>query len=184
MICENCGYETWKVFHTCPQCGTNSRLSDRCTNCGGPIDFQTYLYCPTCGSVNESMAAEEGLICDTHVENRAIGFCVICGRAVCDECAESSGRMVLCNDPNHKLLLATWSVIHVFDFEYEAAMLSANLDQNDIETEVFTKTNPDAADSATRPTVVTLMVPEDKVEPAREIAKSLGLDREDEEDEN
>jgi hypothetical protein len=155
-----------------------------CANCGNPLDPETFIYCPHCGSINAARASEEGIVCDTHLENRAVGFCVICGKGVCDECIENSGNRILCSDPNHRNYLREWKVIHRFDFEYEAAMLYANLEQSDIESEIFSKLNPDAADSASRPTIVEVFVPEKKFEAALEIAKLLGLTGEDTEDEN
>lgn len=72
-------------------------------------------------------------------------------------------------------MLDDWRVIHRFDFEYEAAMLYANLEQQEIESEVFSKPNPDTTDTLPRPTIVEVLVPKKKFEEAQEIAKTLGL---------
>jgi hypothetical protein len=152
---------------------------DHCGNCGADLDTETFLYCKNCGALNDKRASEEGIVCDTHVENRAIGFCVVCGQAVCEECAETVGNRILCNDPDHREYLQTWKVLRSFDFEYEAAMLYANLEQQSIETAVFTKLNPDTAEAAARPNVVEVLVHSQNYDNAMEVCKSLGLFDED-----
>ena len=175
MICSNCGFKSQADFQSCPQCGTGSGAAGKCGSCGSPINVETHLYCRACGAVNPVRASEESIVCDTHVDNRAVGFCVVCGKAVCEECLETAGNKLLCNDPKHRTYLDEWSVLYSFDFEYEAAMLYANLEQQDIESEVFSKPNPDTADAPVRPTIVEVLVPKKKFEQAQEIAKTLGL---------
>ncbi len=182
MICPNCGFSRVEDFARCPQCGTETTSAGRCAGCGSPLDIETFIYCPVCGTMNNTRTSEEGVVCDTHPENRAVGFCVICGKAVCEDCLETSGNKVLCNDPKHRSYIETWRVLYTFDFEYEAAMLYANLEQQGIESEVFSKLNPDAADAPLRPTIVEVLVPEKKFKEAMEIAELLGLTGEEMED--
>ncbi len=184
MICPNCGFASPGDFSRCPQCGNEMTAMGSCGSCGSPLDIQTHIYCRACGAMNEAHVSEEGIICDVHTENRAVGFCVVCGKAVCDECLENQGNRILCGDPKHRVYLEEWRVLHTFDFEYEAAMLYANLEQHDIESEVFTKLNPDATESPVRPTIVEVRIPEKKFEEAKEIVKLLGLSGEEMEDEN
>lgn len=125
--------------------------------------------------MNQLIASEESIVCDTHVDNRAVGFCVVCGKAVCEDCLETYENRLLCDDPRHRTFVDQWRVIFTFDFEYEAAMLYANLEQQGIESEVFSKPNPDTTDSPLRPTIVEVLVPKNKFEEAKEIAKMLGL---------
>lgn len=150
-----------------------------CSNCGAELDTQVFLYCRNCGAINDKGASEESIVCDTHLENRAMGFCVVCGRAVCEECAESLNDRILCDDPEHRKYLEQWKVLHTFDFEYEAAMLYANLEQQGIETQVFLKLNPHRTEAAGRPNLVEVLVPSLNFEKALEVAKSLGLFDED-----
>ncbi len=175
MICSNCGFTSANDFSRCPHCGSEVVPSGRCGNCGELIDAEAYLYCSKCGAINEEKASDEGIVCDTHLENRAIGFCVVCGKAVCDECAENLGNRILCDDPAHRQYLTKWKVLRTFDFEYEAAMLYANLEQQGIETQVFTKLNPDSAEAPVRPTIVEILVRDEKLAEAKDILKSLGL---------
>jgi len=184
VICSNCGFLSADDFLRCPQCGTSTSSTGQCSNCGAPIDAERSLYCENCGAINLESASEEGIVCDTHIENRAIGFCVVCGKAVCEECAENFGNRILCEDPEHRIILDRWKVIHTFDFEYEAAMLYANLEQQGIEARAFTKLNPDITDAIIRPTIVEVLVHYQKFEDAQEILKALGLGEEDEENEN
>ncbi len=175
MICPHCGFTSSEEFETCPQC-TRSALGDnRCGNCGSPLDLEIDRYCQVCGAVNQSRASEESIVCDTHIDNRAVGFCVVCGKAVCEDCLETYGNRLLCDDPKHRIILDEWRVIFSFDFEYEAAMLYANLEQHGIESEVFSKPNPDTSDSPVRPTIVEVLVPKTKFGEAKEIAEMLGL---------
>ena len=157
--------------------------SEQCSNCGAELNVQNFLYCKNCGALNNFRASEEGIVCDTHVENRAIGYCVICGRAVCEECAETINNQILCSDPDHREYLEKWKVLHTFDFEYEAAVLYANLEQHGIETQVFSKLNPDTMEATTRPNLVEVLVHSDQFESAVEIRKLLGLFDQDEENE-
>ena len=175
MICPNCGHLSPEKFAICPKCGTHAEGYGHCSHCGSEMNIRTNLYCTECGAVNAELASDQGLVCDTHVENRAVGFCVVCGKAVCEECLESSSNRILCDDPKHRTMLDDWKVIHRFDFEYEAAMLYANLEQQEIESEVFSKPNPDTTDTLPRPTIVEVLVPKKKFEEALEIAKTLGL---------
>lgn len=148
---------------------------EQCGNCGAEFDTEVFLYCKNCGALNDKQASEEGIVCDTHLENRAIGFCVVCGQSVCEECAENVNTRILCSDPDHREYLENWRLLHSFDFEYEAAMLYANLEQQSIETVVFSKLNPDKTDSATRPNVVEVLVHSKDYDSAMEVCKSLGL---------
>ncbi len=156
---------------------------EQCANCGADLDTQIFLYCRNCGALNNKRSSEEGIVCDTHIENRALGFCVVCGRAVCEECAENAGTRFLCDDPEHREYLEKWKVLHTFDFEYEAAMLYANLEQQGIETQVFSKVNPDSTQVMVRPNLVEVLVDSQKYDIAMDVLKSLGLLDENEGDE-
>jgi hypothetical protein len=155
---------------------------EQCGNCGADLDIEVFLYCKNCGALNDRRVSEEGIVCDTHIENRAIGFCVVCGRAVCEECAENVNNRILCSDPDHREYMEKWKVLHTFDFEYEAAMLYANLEQQGIETLVFSKLNPDTTEAAVRPNLVEVLVHSQNYDSAIEVRKSLGLFDEDEEE--
>ncbi|HUI28568.1 MAG TPA: B-box zinc finger protein [Candidatus Acidoferrales bacterium] len=157
---------------------------ERCSNCGAELDTDVFLYCKNCGALNNKRASDQGIVCDTHIDNRAIGFCVVCGHAVCEECAENIGNKILCSDLEHREYLEKWKVLHTFDFEYEAAMLYANLEQRGIETIVFSKVNPDTTEAMVRPTLVEVLVHSQKYESAIEIRKLLGLSDENEENDS
>lgn len=184
MICPACGFTDADGFSRCPQCGNSATLSGQCSNCGENLDTEAFLYCKTCGAINLKRASDEGIVCDTHIDSQALGFCIVCGRAVCKACAASLGRKILCDDPKHREYLDKWRVIRTFNFDYEAAVLYANLEQHGIETQVFAKLNPGTADAHLRPTIVEVLVHYQKYGDAQEILKSLGLDELDEEDEN
>jgi len=168
-----------------------------CSNCGENLDGENFFYCPSCGALNPKcknpphvQEDNDRMVCDFHSENQAVGFCVVCGRAVCEECASRqiselpSGRKILCNDPMHLEYLGKWNVVHRFDFDYEAAMLYANLDQRGIGTQVFTKLNPDTTEITARPTIVEVLVHSKDKGVADEVIKLLGLDEETEENNN
>ena len=46
------------------------------------------------------------MICYTHRDNRAIGICKYCGKAVCDKCAIVGDSGVACSERCHQKLLA------------------------------------------------------------------------------
>ena len=89
----------------------------------------------------------------------------------------------MCSDPDHREYLEKWKVLHTFDFEYEAAMLYANLEQHGIETEVFTKLNPNILEASTRPNFVEVLVHSKNYDKAKEVRSLLGLLGEEEENE-
>lgn len=183
MNCPRCGFTSLEMFVQCPQCGNESTVSSRCNNCGQALDSENYLYCVKCGAINRQKISDQPTVCETHIDNQAIGYCVICGRAVCEECAEPYSNKILCGDTAHREYLLTWRVLHTFDFEYEAAMLYANLDQQGIESQVFTKLNPDLMGNPSRPTFVEVLVPAEQLEEAMKVKDMLGLGNENAEDE-
>lgn len=75
--------------------------------------------------------------CETHPDCRAIGFCVICGKPVCSDCEVKSAGKILCSDPEHRILLQEWCVMHQPDSEYEAEALMRNLADGGIEIKTF-----------------------------------------------
>ncbi|MCL5020731.1 MAG: hypothetical protein M1339_03525 [Bacteroidetes bacterium] len=184
MKCANCGHRSAEKLDRCPRCGNEIVTSAYCGNCGNALDSDGYLYCPACGAVNPTSDSDHPPTCETHLDNEAIAYCVTCGKAVCKECAESDDNKFLCNDSTHRIYLENWEVLHTFDFEYEAAMLYVNLDQQGIESQVFTKVNPDITESSLRPTIVEVRVPAKRLDEARNVVDMLGLGNEEmEEDE-
>jgi hypothetical protein len=150
-----------------------------CPVCGASYANQFFFYCPVCGALNPRSDIASNIVCDLHPEEPAIGFCVVCGMAVCKECAETTDDKILCNNPSHLSYFKEWKIIYKFDFDYEAAMLYANLEQRGIETQVFAKLNPDTTQPE-RPTVVEVLVKRKDEDAANAILRLLGLDEEEE----
>lgn len=95
-------------------------------------------FCDLCGvivSVDKENDFE--IECETHTEQRANGICVICSKPVCSECEVQSAGKILCNDPEHRILLQEWSVMYEPDSEFEAKAVVRNLADGGIEAKSF-----------------------------------------------
>jgi hypothetical protein len=108
-----------------------------CKNCLTQLQAEQKV-CGVCGVLID-MSEEKtfNIECETHPNHRAIGFCVICGRPVCSECEVKSAGKILCNDPDHRILLQEWSMVHQPDSEFEADALVRNLADGRIEAKTF-----------------------------------------------
>jgi hypothetical protein len=108
-----------------------------CKNCSTQIQAGQ-KFCYVCGVLLD--AGEEKIFeieCETHPDCRAVGLCVICGKPVCSDCEVKSAGKILCSDPEHRILLQEWCVLHQPDSEFEAEALVRNLADAGIKAKTF-----------------------------------------------
>jgi len=113
------------------------RTMKTCKNCSTQLPIER-TYCEVCGVLIEPCEENDfNVECETHSDHCATGLCVICGRPVCSECVVKSAEKILCNDPEHRVLLQEWNVMYQSDSEFEADALVRNLANGGIETKTF-----------------------------------------------
>lgn len=108
-----------------------------CKNCSIQLQAGS-MFCYGCGTLDETTEENDFKIeCEMHPGRYAVGLCVICGKPVCSDCEVKSGKKILCADPEHKILLQEWCLIHQMESEFEAEALMRNLADNGIEGRMF-----------------------------------------------
>ncbi|MBI3585979.1 MAG: hypothetical protein HY088_02485 [Ignavibacteriales bacterium] len=102
---------------------------DHCGNCGGEVTSDSD-FCPHCGVFFEHAPI---IACETDPTNEADGVCVICRKAVCEQCCSLSGKCLLC--PEHKGLEVFSDCVNVYqsDSVSEAEMVKSFLVTHDLE---------------------------------------------------
>lgn len=183
--CQNCGYEYEKGIQICPDC--NNPLSEAepivCFNCEDILIDKT-IFCPHCGYIqSEFLSDDEDIMCDIHNDTEATGCCVICGKAVCSDCAvEHSGRL-FCNQDEHIKISENWAVVFTTNLEYEAEMVKANLEGAGIPCLVFSQRDHAYGVTIGNMAVVNVMVQKENLQEATEYLKNIDLFGENPEDE-
>ena len=108
-----------------------------CKNCS--IQLQDgQIFCNVCGAIIDT--GDEDVLkieCETHPDRCAVGLCVICGKPVCSDCKVKSTGKILCNDPEHRILLQEWCVMYQQNSEFEAEAFVRNLADGGIEARTF-----------------------------------------------
>jgi hypothetical protein len=107
-----------------------------CTFCSAQLPAGQ-KYCSACGSFLERETGAINIECETHSDRRAIGFCVICSKPVCNECEVKSAGKILCQDPDHGIILQEWRLICMPDSEFEAEAFARNLGDSGIIAKTF-----------------------------------------------
>ena len=112
--------------------------------------------------------------CETHPDHRAVGLCVVCGKPVCSDCEVKSAGKLLCNNPEHRILLQEWGVMYEPDSEFEAEALVRNLADGGIDAKTFSLHDHVAACWLNENRVL-LFVRKLEVEKAKMLLKELNL---------
>jgi hypothetical protein len=108
-----------------------------CTHCSTPLQAGQ-KYCDVCGSlIDTSREKVFNVACEVHPDHYAIGLCVICAKPVCTDCEVKSARKILCNDPDHRIVLEEWRKIYQADSEFETEALVRNLADCGIAAKTF-----------------------------------------------
>ena len=103
-----------------------------CTNCEQEFDVSEPS-CPACGQLIQPQQ------CAQHPERSAAGVCVICGRAVCDECNRSDEVHYLCPAHADVPVIQGWAQVYLTSDDVEAHLIRENLQADGIDAEVLSQ---------------------------------------------
>jgi len=107
-----------------------------CTSCSAQLPAGQ-MYCGVCGSFLEIEKENINIECEMHSNRRAVGLCVICSKPVCRDCKVKSAGKILCQDPDHGIILQDWRLLHMPDSEFEAEAFVRNLGDSGIIAKTF-----------------------------------------------
>jgi hypothetical protein len=140
----------------CPQCASEYDVGlTQCPNCGAavppiheenlPVDYFHCVYCdgevtqdsdfcPHCG--NLFVEAPE-LKCDTHSDREAAGLCIICRKALCDECLVRKRDRIFCSEHHEVEVMQDWAnVFQSIDY-LQASIVKGKLESAGIGCQVY-----------------------------------------------
>lgn len=104
----------------------------RCPRCKRYIE-DGHDACPFCGALFRPEP------CATHPDRMAQTQCVICGRALCDECDDRRGAVSRCDEHATIPMVEGWAEVYQTGDEIEAHLMEENLRAQDIEARVFSQ---------------------------------------------
>lgn len=148
--CPNCGAEHEDGLNACPACGI-AYEEFTCAHCGE--SFQGSDSCPACGVARESFQ------CDTHPEKKAEGRCVICGRALCDECRLEETPSLLCAEHAEMTVIQGWAQVYTTTSEFEAQLLRDNLVAEGVDARIYSQKDRIFSVDLGELSIVRLLVP-------------------------
>ncbi len=103
----------------------------RCPRC--ETEYEGADACPACGTLEAAVA------CEAHPDRSAAGRCVICGRALCEECREAEREPFLCEDHREVRMIEGWAQVYSTTGEIEAQLLRENLRAEGIDAQTFSQ---------------------------------------------
>jgi hypothetical protein len=105
----------------------------RCPRCDQQIDAEGPA-CPACGHIHNGT-----LNCDRHPERTAVGVCVICGQAVCDECDNDAEMHHACPDHADVPVIQGWAQVYTTSDTVEADLIRDNLRNEGVDASVLSQ---------------------------------------------
>lgn len=112
--------------------------------------------CPACGELRVPVP------CADHPERMAEGRCVICGRAVCDDCRAEERPACLCLDHRTVSIIQGWAQVYSTTSEVEARLLRENLQAEGIDAQVYSQKDRSFTVDLGELSIVRLLVPVDE----------------------
>src|SRR5688572_16313986 len=103
-----------------------------CPNCDETISEDTDD-CPACGY----FFADHN--CEKHPHREADGHCVICGKAVCDECNRPQAKHFVCEEHAEIPLMSGWAQVYSAGDDVDAELIRENLNADGIESRVISQ---------------------------------------------
>ncbi len=103
----------------------------RCEHC--KEEYRGGDSCPSCGTLRIEVA------CAAHPEKRALGRCIICGTAVCDDCNEGDRRAYLCSEHRDVRIIEGWAQLYTTTTEVQAQLIRENLQAEGIDARVYSQ---------------------------------------------
>lgn len=136
--CPECGSLAPDSFGECPTCGNSltapfggSDRTEACSNCSEEISVDAEA-CPACGTLRERRS------CETHGDVNAEGQCVVCGRALCENC-NHGGKHFVCDDHRTVPLLQGWAQVYSTTDDLEAQLIRDNLEAEGVDARVLSQ---------------------------------------------
>jgi hypothetical protein len=153
--CETCGSEFADELEQCPHCAEAASEGGgevfRCSQCAE--DFRDSDACPACGTLRESAA------CETHPDRDAAGRCVVCGRAVCEECRARDRGATLCEEHASVMVIEGWAQVYSNANEFEAQLVRENLRAEGIDAQIYSQRDRAFSLDLGELSIVRLLVP-------------------------
>lgn len=172
--CPNCFTEYQIGITQCVDC--NIALVDGtpsvCPKCEEPVS-KDETFCDHCGVL--LLVADDAKIpdCDTHPDEEAIGGCIVCGKPVCEDCANMVEGKVFCDNDSHYNIHQDFAIAYTTSTDYEAVMIQANLEGAGISAQIFNQHDHVYFTTMGSLALVNVMVPKHQVEKAREIIQTI-----------
>jgi len=160
--CVECGTEYLEGAPTCPGCGVALEVFE-CARCGEEFDVSDA--CPACG------LGRAPFPCAVHGDLAAEGRCVICGTALCKECAAGSGRVHSCVAHREVPVIQGWAQVYSNADEFEAQLLRDNLIAEGIDARIFSQKDNMFSVDLGELSIVRLLVPAWAYEQAERIIR-------------
>ncbi len=161
--CLTCGAEYPEDVRACPDCGYTS-TPHTCERCGE--EFEDADACPACGLARVEIA------CEKHPANKAEGRCVICGRAVCEECRHEENMALLCEDHAELTVIQGWAQIYTTTSEFEAQLLRDNLTAEGFDVRIYSQKDRIFSVDLGELSIVRLLVPAWDYDRASEVIRT------------
>jgi uncharacterized C2H2 Zn-finger protein len=105
----------------------------RCPRCEQEIDADGPA-CPACGHIHRG-----SIECARHPERAAIGVCVVCEDALCDECNSTDEIHHACPDHCEIPVIEGWAQIYTTSDDMEANLIKENLQSEEIDAAVLSQ---------------------------------------------
>lgn len=136
--CPECGSVVPESFAECQTCGalfnsvTAVPIAEACPHCGEQIASDADA-CPACGELRTEKT------CAQHAEKRAEGQCVVCGRALCEECNRGGDQHYLCMDHSNIAVVQGWAQVYSTADDLAAELIRENLKAEGVDARVLSQ---------------------------------------------
>jgi hypothetical protein len=130
--CRECGATAPEGATACERCGAALAGTRTCVNCEQQYETVEPA-CPACGHLAEAAS------CAVHADRTARGACVVCGRAVCDECDRSEEVHYVCPEHAEIPIIEGWAQVYTTSDDVEADLIKENLQADGLDAEVLSQ---------------------------------------------
>jgi len=125
--------------------------------------------------MNDTWRTREEVECSSHSGVTAEANCRVCGKPICSDCSVQASRGVVCNDPEHRIVLDEWTTLFVTKSEFEADMIVKNLEIDGITSKRFSSRSFKlSVGESTRDFVNIYVQPEQQIR-AEKVLNDVGL---------
>ena len=161
--CLTCGTAYPEDVRACPDCG-HIATPHTCERCGE--EFEGTDACPACGRARIEIA------CETHPDRKAVGRCVVCGRAMCEGCGSGDSMALLCEDHADVTVIQGWAQIYTTTSEFEAQLLRDNLAAEGLEVRIYSQKDRIFSVDLGELSIVRLLIPAWEHDRAAEVIRA------------